>query len=135
MTEITVTVWHNVRTDSEGRNLAMLDGYTPGDPMVRVFTYQTEPRGRTPEQIAEDAFAAFNGHPADAEGTALARAYYERRLRSLSKGDIVAAGEAGLAVAGIGWTLVHGGLAEVRTSEHGTRPLPPICPGRSQAHE
>jgi hypothetical protein len=33
----------------------MLDGYTPGDPMVRVFTYQTSPGSRTPEQIADPA--------------------------------------------------------------------------------
>ncbi len=42
----------------------------------------------------------------------------------LSKGDVVAVGEAGLAVASVGWTPVRGGLNEVRTSEHGTRPLP-----------
>jgi hypothetical protein len=135
MTEITITVWHNVRTDAEGRHLAMLDGYTPGDPMVRVFTCQTQPRGRSPEQLAEDAFAAFNGHPADAEGPALARQYYSRQLRSLSKGDVLAAGEIALAVAGVGWTPVRGGLTEVRTDEHGTHPLPPAPPGKERAHE
>jgi len=35
----------------------------------------------------------------------------------------VAVGEAGLAAGRVGWTLVRGGLNEVRTSEHGTRPL------------
>lgn len=135
MTEITITVWHNVRTDSEGRHLAMLDGYTPGDPMVRVFTCQTQPRRRSPQQLAEDAFAAFNGHPADAEGAVLARQYYGRQLRSLSKGDVVAAGDIALAVAGVGWTPVRGGLTEVRTDEHGTHPLPPAPPGRGRAHE
>jgi hypothetical protein len=135
MTEITVTIWHNVRTDADGRHLAMLDGYTPGDPMVRVFTCQTQPGGRSPEQIAEDAFAAFNGHPADAEGATLARQYYGRQLRSLSKGDVVSAGEIALAVAGAGWTPVRGGLTEVRTDEHGTHPLPPVSPRKEQAHE
>jgi len=38
----------------------------------------------------------------------------------LSKGDVVAVGEAGLAISG--------GLNEVRTSEHGTCPLPSISP-------
>jgi hypothetical protein len=128
MTEITISIWHNVRTDPDGRHLAMLDGYTPGDPMVRVFTYQTQPRGRAPEQIAEDAFAAFNGHPSDAEGAALAGEYYGRRLRSLSKGDVVTADEIALAVAGVGWTPVRGGLTEVRTDEHGTHPLPGLPP-------
>ncbi len=42
----------------------------------------------------------------------------------LSVGDLVAVGEAGLAVGRAGWTLISGGLNEVRTSEHGTRPLP-----------
>ena len=45
----------------------------------------------------------------------------------LSVGDIVGGaldGEVRLAVARIGWTPVPGPLTEVRTSEHGTRPLP-----------
>jgi hypothetical protein len=42
----------------------------------------------------------------------------------LSKGDVVAVGEAGLAVGRVGWAPVRSGLNEVRTSEHGTRPLP-----------
>jgi hypothetical protein len=42
----------------------------------------------------------------------------------LSKGDVVVIGEVALAVASVGWTPVSGGLTEVRTSEHGTRPLP-----------
>jgi hypothetical protein len=44
--------------------------------------------------------------------------------RELSDGDVVAVGEAGLAVGRVAWTLVPGGLNEVRTDEHGTRPLP-----------
>ncbi len=125
MTGVTVTIWHNVACDQAGRHTAPLDGFTPGDPMVRVFTYQTLPRGRSPEAIAEDAFAAFNDHPSDDETTRLSRLYYRRRLRSLSVGDVVAVGEAGLAVGHVGWTLVRGGLNEVRTDEHGTHPLLP----------
>ena len=135
MTEITVTIWHNVRADTHGRLLAMLDGYAPGDPMVRVFTYQTLPGSRTPEEIADHAFAVFNGHPFDDEGERLAGQYYGRRLRSISKGDIVSAGEIALAVAGAGWTPVRGGLTEVRTDEHGTHPLPPVSPCKERAHE
>ena len=122
-TGITVTIWHNVASDDQGRHTPMLDGYQPGDPVVRVFAYQTDP-GRPAEEIAEEAFAIFNDHPADAAGAELACAYYGRRLRSLSVGDLVAVGEAGLAVGRVGWTLISGGLNEVRTSEHGTRPLP-----------
>jgi hypothetical protein len=84
MTRVTVSIWHNVARDHAGRHTAPLDGFTPGDPMVRVFTYQATADGRSPEAIAEDAFAAFNGHPRDAEAARLSRLYYQRRLRSLS---------------------------------------------------
>ena len=47
----------------------------------------------------------------------------------LSVGDVVAVGEVGLAVGRVGWTLVRGGLNEVRTDEHGTHPLPSRLPG------
>ena len=45
---ITVTIWHNVAFDGQGRRTAMLDGYQPGDQMVRVFAYQASP-GRLAE--------------------------------------------------------------------------------------
>jgi len=80
---ITITIWRNVARDHEGRPTGMLDGYQPGDPMVRVFTYQADPAGRDPEQIAEEAFAICNGHPPGAH-VDLTRRYYERELRSLS---------------------------------------------------
>ena len=128
---ITVSVWHNVAHDAEGRHAAMLDGYQPGHPMVRVFTYQADPAARAPEVIAEKAFAICNGQPHDAAGTEVSRRYYARELRSLSKGDVVAVREIALAVASAGWTVVRGGLNEVRAAGHGTRPLPvPAAPGR-----
>jgi hypothetical protein len=80
---ITVTIWHNVAFDDQGRHTAMLDGYQPGDPVVRVFAYLASPE-RPAEEIAEEAFAIFNDHPGDAAGAELACAYYGRRLRSLS---------------------------------------------------
>ena len=52
---ITVTIWHNVAFDDQGRHTAMLDGYQPGDPVVRVFAYQASP-GRSAEEIADEAF-------------------------------------------------------------------------------
>lgn len=120
---ITVTIWHNVAADTAGHHTGMLDGYRPGDPMVRVFTYQADPAGG-PEEVAEEAFAICNGHPRDAAGQDLSRRYYARELRSLSKGDIVVAGEIPLAVASVGWTPVRGTLNEVRTDVPGSRPLP-----------
>ncbi len=62
----------------------MLDGYQPGDPMVRVFTYQADPAGRSPQEIAAEAFEVFNDHPRGARGADLAEQYYRRRLWSLS---------------------------------------------------
>ena len=108
----------------------MLDGYQPGDPVVAVFAYQADPAGRTAEEIADEAFDIFNDHPRDPDGADLACAYYGRRLRSLSVGDIVAAGD--VAAGGrspAGWEPVSGPLTEVRTREHGTSPLP--LPGRA----
>ena len=58
---ITVTIWHNVALDAEGRHTAMLDGYQPGDPVVAVFTYQADPAGRTAEQIADEAYDTYAG--------------------------------------------------------------------------
>jgi hypothetical protein len=125
MTTLTVKIWHNVRTDGEGRHPAFCDGYAPGDPLVCVFTYQTAPRGRTLQQIADHAYAVFNGHPFDDEGERLVGQYYGRRLRSVSVGDVVSIGEAALAVARpSGWAPVRGTFTEVRTDEHGTHPLP-----------
>jgi hypothetical protein len=126
---ITVTIWHNVATGTQGRHIAMIVGYQPGHPMVRVFTYQAGPAGRAPESIAEEAFAICNGHPHDAAGADLSRPYYARQLRSLLVGDVLAAGEVPPAVARAGWTLVRGGLNQVRAAGHGTHPLPaPAAP-------
>jgi hypothetical protein len=69
--EITVTIWHNVAFGGQRRHTATLDGYQPGDPVVRVFAYQARP-GRPAEDIAEEAFAIFNDHPGDAAGAELA---------------------------------------------------------------
>jgi hypothetical protein len=127
---ITVTIWHNVASDADDRRNAMLDGYRDGDPVVAVFTYPASPAGRTAEQIAEEAFAIFNGHPDSPGGADLARGYYQRSLRSLSVGDVVAVGGTLLAVGRpAGWDPVTGPLTRVRTRAHGTNPLP--HPGRA----
>jgi hypothetical protein len=73
MTSATVSIWHNVARDQAGRHTAPLDGFTPGDPMVRVFSYQATVDGRSPEAIAEEAFALANGHPRGAGAARLSR--------------------------------------------------------------
>ena len=57
---LTVSIWHNVTRDPEGRH-AGFGGFTPGDQMVKVFTYDTPATGLSPAGIAEDAFAAYAG--------------------------------------------------------------------------
>jgi hypothetical protein len=94
---ITVTLWHNVAFDGQGRHTAMLDGYQPGDSVVRVFAYQTD-SGRPAEEVAEEAFGFvrvitrtergvrhLQRLSPEPRGEELARRYYRHRLlRSLS---------------------------------------------------
>jgi hypothetical protein len=117
-----VSVWHNVTRDSAGRPTGYF-GFSPGDQMVKVFSYHTQARGRHPEDIAEDAFAAFNDHPANAEGQALARQYRARQLRSVSRGDMITVGQAALIVERAGFSRLRGGFTPVRVHDHGTHPL------------
>ncbi len=119
---VTVSVWHNVTRDSAGRPTGYF-GFTPCDQMVKVFTYHTDVRGRRPEDIAEDAFAAFNDFPRDGEGQALARQYRARRLRSVSRGDMITVGEAALIVERAGFSYLRGSFTPVRAHDHGTHPL------------
>lgn len=132
MTGITVAIFHNAARDPDGRHAALLEGFTPGDPVVRVFTYQVPADGRPPEAVAEDAFAAFNGHPGDATAAELSRLYYQRQLRSLCAGDVVVVGEAALVCERAGWAPLRGPITEVRIDEHGTHPLPAGAPATGE---
>ena len=131
---ITVTIWHNVAFDGQGRHTAMLDGYQPGDPVVRVFAYEADP-GRPAEEIADEAFAIFTGHPRDAVGADLACAYDGRRLRPLAAGDVVAAGDVLLAV---GLRRLGAGHRPADRGPHPRARHPPpagpqLAPGRQHA--
>ncbi|HUZ52975.1 MAG TPA: hypothetical protein VMU94_10665 [Streptosporangiaceae bacterium] len=119
---LTVSIWHNVTRDPEGRH-AGFGGFTPGDQMVKVFTYDTPATGGSPADIAEDAFAAFNDVPLSDEAAGLARQYRARALRSVSVGDMVVVGETALIVAPAGFAVLRGTFAPVRVHEHGTRPI------------
>jgi hypothetical protein len=119
---LTISIWHNVTRDPEGPHTGF-SGFTPGDQMVKVFTYDTPASGRSPQEIAEDAFAAFNDAPSSGEAAALARQYRQRRLRSLSVGDMAVAGETALTVCTAGFARLRGTFTPVRVHEHGTHPI------------
>src|SRR5208282_5261707 len=108
----------------------MLNGYQPGDPVVRVFTYQAAPSG-SPEEIAEEAFAICNDHPGDAHGADLTRLYYERELRGTVRRRRRSRRRSRARRRAHRLDLVRGALNEVGTSEHGTHPLP--APARDGA--
>lgn len=103
----TVQVFLNVDRDH-------FDGWQPGHPMVRVFAYDTDERPAG--QLAEEAFAMFNGFPDTADQLTLTEAYYDRRLRSLSVGDAIKIGETVWACASIGFQPISGDLNDVTTS-------------------
>lgn len=122
-----VTIFHNVARDQDGRH-AGFDGYRPGQPLVPVFAYDAElADGGMPELllIAEQAFEAFNADPEMLTGRQrdLATQYRALRLRSLSAGDVVRAGDTALACDHIGFREVPAELNQVRACEHGTHPI------------
>lgn len=86
----TITVFHNIATDEQGRMLGMLDGYVEGHPLVPVASYCDDEGGRR-HAACERAFHLLNvGHDPDF-GTPDERAvtYREQGNRSLSVGDVV----------------------------------------------
>jgi hypothetical protein len=124
---VRLTIYHNVARDGHGRHTGF-DGYLPGQPLVPVFAYDVElVDGGMPELLllAEQAFEAFNADPVLLAGRQrdLATQYRNLRLRSLSVGDVVRAGETTLACENFGFREVPGELNEVRISEHGTHPF------------
>lgn len=91
-----IKIFHNLATDDEGRHLAWVFGYTPGDPLAEVFRYTvggTVAR-RDDEAVCAHAFDVFNvgDDPAfcvDGLPEPLAVMYRSKGLRSLSVGDVV----------------------------------------------
>lgn len=86
-------------------------GWEPGHPVVRVFAYDTA--DGNPEILAEEAFAMFNGQPGTDAQQELTDAYYERRLRSLSVGDVLVIGGNAWACKDTGFTPLSAPLNDV----------------------
>ena len=119
---LTVSIWHNVTRDPEGRH-AGFGGFTPGDQMVKVFTYDTPATGAALPASPRTRSPPSTTPPASDEAAALARQYRQRRLRSLSVGDMVVVGETALTVASAGFAPLRGTFTPVRVHEHGTHPI------------
>ena len=125
MTSVTVTIWHSVASDGQGGTPPRWTGSpatrwcasSPTRPCRAGAAPRRSPGTRSPVQRPPPRRRRPPG--------AVPASITQRRLHSLSVGNVVAVGEAGLAVGHAGWTLVRGGLNEVRTDEHGTHPLPP----------
>jgi hypothetical protein len=96
-----VTIYHNIATkpgDAATRPLGMLDGYSPGHPLVPVFRYQSD---LTLPALLEAAFEMFNVGDTDT-----ARAYRAPGNRSLSVGDVVQAGDSWYSCERSGWKSI-----------------------------
>ena len=129
MTGVTVSIWHNVARDQAGPAHRRWTGSPPATRWCR-FHLPGHAARALPGGDRRGRVRAGQRPPPRRRDRALARLYYQRRLRSMSVGDIVCVGEVALAVGRpAGWEPASGPLAEVRTREHGTSPLP--LPGRS----
>ncbi|WP_344957676.1 hypothetical protein [Actinomadura miaoliensis] len=124
--------------DPEGRMVNFL-GYESGHPLVHVFEADIDLGGVVfVSALAEALWAACNLDPEWLTGRCaiLARAYRDRRLRSMSVGDVVVIGEGEGRVAmcadSVGFSFVRPDrLNVVTTCAPGTQPWPtdaqPVC--------
>lgn len=134
-----VSVYHNVARDEAGR-MINFDGYKSGHPIVHVFDAYVDVGDEVfASALTEMVWTACNLGPDELTGrmAVLARAYRDRRLRSLSVGDVVALGEGedgddrlAMCVDAVGFSFVRTDrLNIVTTCDRGTQPWPPdTCP-------
>lgn len=125
-----ITVFHNIAADAQGRNIAMLEGYTPGHPLVPVLQWLDE-TDRLERSLLEVAFHELNvGEHSD-----IATRYRLAKNRSLSVGDCVAISDvsargtvqtvAFFACAPSGWDADFQPPFYVWASQYGTTALDP----------
>lgn len=127
-----VSVYHNVARDQAGRKINWF-GYESGHPIVHVFEADIDVGDEIfASALAEMVWTACNLGPDELTGrmATLARAYRDRRLRSLSVGDVVVLGadedRMAMRVDNAGFLFVRTDRLNIVTvSEHGTQPWPP----------
>ncbi|WP_433332499.1 hypothetical protein [Spirillospora sp. CA-294931] len=121
---VLVEIFHNVATDETGRPLNFL-GYQPGQPIVKVFVYESEGADPTEpiayEELAEEVYCLGNGIAHSRSGE-----YYARKLRSPSVGDLIRIGEVWMSVerASFKFLPAHepNDITDKHEGEHGTQP-------------
>lgn len=105
-----VIVYLNVARDGFGAPTGMRDGYKAGDELRMAFRLPlTDEESRTPAmKLAEKVYHLLNVGDDPAYGTPDDRAvaYRMAMLRSLSVGDVIAIGDAYLAVASMGFRAI-----------------------------
>lgn len=136
-----VSLLHNVARDEHDRRINYF-GYEDGHPLVIVFEADIDlSDGISASVLAEEIYAACNLDPDTLTGpmAVLARAYRDRRLRSLSVGDLVVIGEeddriamrvddvgfSPVAVEALNLLTTPEELDLVTIRDHGTQPWPP----------
>ncbi len=89
--------------------LASFGGYKAGQPLVPVFTVDWNGGAAGPHVLAEMMFSIGNAPAEYLTGSSqtVAAAYRERKLRSLSVGDVVQIGEVFMACQSVGFTEVE----------------------------
>ncbi|MFE9324051.1 hypothetical protein ACIHDR_41550 [Nocardia sp. NPDC052278] len=99
--EVRVRVYLNTATP------AMLAGYQPGASLALAYAFRIPIDGPTTDEVLlERVFAAFNDHPQRDDDHTHTDAWYSKRLRSLSVGDVVALDDRAYACASLGWTPI-----------------------------
>jgi hypothetical protein len=66
-----VTIWHGTGAHTFHRR------YEPGNPIERAYDYDIDHPASTPETLAEQAFAMFNGQPATPRERRHTTRYYD----------------------------------------------------------
>lgn len=119
---MTVDVFHNVSTDP----MRYLQGYTDGDPLVKVATVTVPDSITEVSSACEWVFRLLNVGDDPAFGTPDPQAldYRRRRNRSLSVGDVLLFDGAGFTCANAGWAACRVKPEQIVTrSQHGTTPV------------
>ena len=102
-----VVIFHNIDDSA-------FFGYRSGQPVTPVFVYESGARNET--IVLNEAFDLFN-----IGGGPTSQAYRARRLRSLSVGDVVRAGDQFFAVARLGFSEVSFASAKILLGEEAER--------------